>query len=291
MVIIVVHLLAGAELFVGRTATHAAIQKLTKGFNIQIDNLCQFLPQDRVNEFAHLSDSLRLIETERAAAGPEMLGYHKKLMELWKAVAGEKEILKSDKLALQQLEARQAVLQQDVDRLRERQEVMANIELLQKMKPYIKYREARAASAAAKQQVKNVEAELQQLKAESGPAMERPKHKKRYKETIQRALEDRQTVLEEKQGKVHTQKTKVIPQLEEKIKEVEKEIKAEHAQEEKRKEQVRELKRRVESTKKKLDNGPPEIDVQFYNDKLVRPISLLSTEPSLTIYRRRNAVQ
>ena len=40
-----------------------------KALSIQLDNLCQFLPQDRVSEFARLSPAALLVETQRASGG------------------------------------------------------------------------------------------------------------------------------------------------------------------------------------------------------------------------------
>ena len=60
----------------GKQATLKAVQELVRSFSIQIDNLCQFLPQDKVCEFAALSPVELLNSTQRAAAPPEMLEWH-----------------------------------------------------------------------------------------------------------------------------------------------------------------------------------------------------------------------
>lgn len=60
----------------------------TKKLNIQVDNLCQFLPQDRVCAFAQLSQPELLQETEKAVGGEGMLEEHMKLIELKKAQMG-----------------------------------------------------------------------------------------------------------------------------------------------------------------------------------------------------------
>lgn len=251
-------------------ATHAAIQKLTRSFNIQIDNLCQFLPQDRVADFATTSPANRLMETERAAAGPEMLAYHKKLISLWNAVATEQETLRTDKVALAQLESRQAVLQQDVDRLRMRQEVVARIELLTKMKLYVKYRQSRLASLDAKAEHKSARTRVRRLVAESAAALERPRHKKSYKGAVQRALDERQNVLRRMHDQVDKHKTTTIPRLEAAMDAVNNEISAEHRTEEKRKGSVGELRKKINDAKKKLESGPPDSDFSTHNDQIVR---------------------
>ena len=39
----------------GRAVPHKSVQELMSTYNIQVDNLCQFLPQDRVVEFAQMT--------------------------------------------------------------------------------------------------------------------------------------------------------------------------------------------------------------------------------------------
>lgn len=63
--------------------------ELIRELNIQIDNLCQFLPQDRVVSFAQLSKFDLLRETEKAVGSDIMVSQHDKLIELKKS---EKEL-------------------------------------------------------------------------------------------------------------------------------------------------------------------------------------------------------
>ncbi|EDN08568.1 hypothetical protein HCAG_05067 [Histoplasma mississippiense (nom. inval.)] len=84
----------------GKPSSKASVLELAKSFSIQIDNLCQFLPQDKVAEFAALSPIELLHSTQRAAAGPQMLQWHEDLKslraeqkKLLAANAGEREQL------------------------------------------------------------------------------------------------------------------------------------------------------------------------------------------------------
>jgi chromosome segregation ATPase len=53
-----------------------------KKLNIQVDNLCHFLPQDRVPDFSRLTPSERLEETERALGSYKLLDLHHQLIKL-----------------------------------------------------------------------------------------------------------------------------------------------------------------------------------------------------------------
>ncbi|XP_035736266.1 structural maintenance of chromosomes protein 5-like [Vespa mandarinia] len=65
----------------GQSATSAAVQELTNSFNIQVDNLCQFLPQDKVHDFSKMNAQELLESTERSVGDPILLKYHIKLKE------------------------------------------------------------------------------------------------------------------------------------------------------------------------------------------------------------------
>ena len=61
-----------------------------RSLSIQLDNLCQFLPQDRVQDFAK-QDSVQLLQnTEKAvgtASNMDLLAKHKELIDLQKQIS------------------------------------------------------------------------------------------------------------------------------------------------------------------------------------------------------------
>ncbi|KAK8166260.1 P-loop containing nucleoside triphosphate hydrolase protein [Phyllosticta citrichinensis] len=79
----------------GHPTPHKRITELCKSFSIQIDNLCQFLPQDRVVEFAALGP--------RAAAPEHMTQRHEQLKELRKTQEADQDKRQNAQKADQQL--------------------------------------------------------------------------------------------------------------------------------------------------------------------------------------------
>ena len=57
------------------------VQALVAGLGIQVDNLCQFLPQDRVVEFAKMKPDELLVETEKALGDSTLHDLHMQLKE------------------------------------------------------------------------------------------------------------------------------------------------------------------------------------------------------------------
>lgn len=64
----------------GRRADERSVRSLCQLLNIQLDNLCHFLPQERVAEFAGLSPERLLLETERTVGHGELHAMHEDLV-------------------------------------------------------------------------------------------------------------------------------------------------------------------------------------------------------------------
>jgi len=175
----------------GQRATHKDVQNLMKSLRIQIDNLCQFLPQDKVAEFAGLGPVELLDKTLQAAAPEQMIEWQKELKGYFKA---QKEAQVSAEEAhdeLRKMEARQQVLQADVEKLRERKDIQAKIEQLEKVSLVVKYNDARKQYKEMKTQKKEAEANLKRLQTSFAPSLEAVNHKQSYQEGIQKVVDDR----------------------------------------------------------------------------------------------------
>uniref|UniRef100_A0A8U7NB77 Structural maintenance of chromosomes protein 5 n=1 Tax=Corvus moneduloides TaxID=1196302 RepID=A0A8U7NB77_CORMO len=59
-----------------KPATLKTVEEQIAALNIQVDNLCQFLPQDKVGEFTKLSKTELLEATEKSIGSPEMYQFH-----------------------------------------------------------------------------------------------------------------------------------------------------------------------------------------------------------------------
>jgi structural maintenance of chromosomes protein 5 len=60
---------------------------------VQVGNLCSFLPQDRVNEFAKLKPEELLVETQKVAGHEKLTSWHEQLIEMGKGLKEIKEVL------------------------------------------------------------------------------------------------------------------------------------------------------------------------------------------------------
>lgn len=114
-------------------------------YNISIDNLCTFLPQDRVGSFSGFNSKQLLEETEKSLSGSQHLfETHQTLIKL------EAEFLTGDnnvdaiQKRLRALEVDFASMEREKQRMQERQQALDNIDLLEKKIIWLKYDEIRS---------------------------------------------------------------------------------------------------------------------------------------------------
>ncbi|KAD5802893.1 hypothetical protein E3N88_14253 [Mikania micrantha] len=143
----------------GEAVSKKEITELIQKFNIQVNNLTQFLPQDRVCEFAKLSPVRLLEETEKAVGDPQLPVLHRSLVvrsaELQRSQQATP--LNSIKFQLKALNAEQ---EKDVERVRQRDELLAKAESMKKKLPWLKYDMKKAEFLEAKDQEKDAKKKL-----------------------------------------------------------------------------------------------------------------------------------
>ena len=76
----------------GQDTTAKNVKDLIASLNIQFDNLCQFLPQDKVSEFANMTSKDLLEATQKAIGDGELYGLHQKLIELKSTFSQHKQL-------------------------------------------------------------------------------------------------------------------------------------------------------------------------------------------------------
>ncbi|KAM7208898.1 SMC5-like protein [Naviculisporaceae sp. PSN 640] len=179
----------------GQRATHKDIQQLMKTLRIQIDNLCQFLPQDKVAEFAGLGPVELLEKTLQAAAPEEMIQWQKELKEYFKTQKEAQVSAQESSQELEKMEGRQRVLQADVEKLRERKEIQENMETLEKVKLIVRYNEARREYAGIKKAKKEAVENLKRLQQSCAPSLEAVNRKQDYRDIVQAAVNHRRSRL------------------------------------------------------------------------------------------------
>ena len=252
----------------GRPQSKKKVMNLARKFSIQIDNLCQFLPQDKVVEFAAMSPIDLLRSTQRAVAPQQMLDWHDELKEF----RGQQRKLELENVAdqdnLANLEARQRTQEADVSRIRERDQVKEKVRLLQATMPIVEYRAANIKFKAAKEQRTAATVELDTLEKRVAPILRDVNAKQRYRDDIRVALEHRIAVLEQAEARSDTQARK-IEAAQDKANQVKKEMEAESSGAKKDRTESKRLEGIIANLKRQMQQAPSDFDVAACNEKIV----------------------
>ena len=254
--------------FNGSPSSKKEILKVARHFTIQIDNLCQFLPQDKVVEFAAMTPIELLRSTQRAVAPQEMLDMHDGLKELRKTQKKVEEKNASCQETLASLENKQRMQQADVDRMRERNEIQQRITYLEKSRPIWQYRDALAEFNLAREKRKAVAGELKDLEREAGPALRAVNAKQAYEEAIEQVVKERKQITAKAEKNTDNLDRK-LRELHERGEVFMHERQAESEAGRKSKTEIARIEGNIMRLKKQIEEPPPDLDISTFNERIV----------------------
>lgn len=253
----------------GKPSSKASVLELAKSFSIQIDNLCQFLPQDKVAEFAALSPIELLHSTQRAAAGPQMLQWHEDLKslraeqkKLLAANAGEREQLAN-------LVNRQEMQREDVQRMLQRARIQKKIAVLERSRPVPRYQEAVQAFKEAQRARRTLQQEHDNLENQLAPALKSVNKKKKYFQELQTVLTQKRELAAAQEGLVADGALK-LEKAQEDIKDLDVQIEAEKKGALAHRDNLKRSLQIINKLTRQMEEEPVEYDAAAYTEKIVR---------------------
>ncbi|KAK4379719.1 hypothetical protein RND71_001581 [Anisodus tanguticus] len=168
-------------IFNGKAVPKRNVTDIIQRFNIQVNNLTQFLPQDRVCEFAKLTPVQLLEETEKAVGDPRLPVQHVDLIRKSEELKKCERTVKSGRETLDQLKEVNSQLEKDVERLRQRKHLLAQAESMKKKLPWLKYDAKKAEFLESKRQEQDAKKKLDEAAENLNELMEPIEVKKQEK--------------------------------------------------------------------------------------------------------------
>ena len=139
---------------------------VTKTYKINIDNLCTFLPQDKVGNFSGFDKQALLVETERSLSD-DLYESHQLMIQMEQEVRSSGNDLSSVQATLADLVKQNEKLERDKALMEERAAAKERIELLEKKLAWLVFEEKREEAI----ELKNRKEELKKLKKEADKAI------------------------------------------------------------------------------------------------------------------------
>ncbi|KAH0588207.1 hypothetical protein H2248_006920 [Termitomyces sp. 'cryptogamus'] len=154
----------------GKPATGKEINAKMAELNVQVGNLCSFLPQDKVSEFAQMTPQQLLRETQRAAGDERLTAWHDTLINAGKELKTLLQNIQDESNQLQQMRERNEGIERDVQRYKERKSIESMIALLEVLIPVEQYRQLRRQFMEVKARQRKLHEKVKRLKAKNEPA-------------------------------------------------------------------------------------------------------------------------
>lgn len=276
-----------------REAPHKKVLSLVREyFNIQVDNLCQFLPQDQVAAFAAMGEVQLLDEMLRAAAPEKVIAWHQRLKERYKDLA---ELQKYSREHGERLEAHQNKkrdMQPDVDRVKEREEAQRQVELTRATLTATMYTEAVASLRAAKAEKARASARVKELEQANEPSLRAVKEREAYRDKVAVVVQRRKMALADTERAADRLRASAR-NADDEVQRRDASIHAQMESYKKKKAAVAEVRRKINQLEAQQRGEPPAFDSAEWNMKIVSsspchespPYHLSSTYDSLAFPR------
>ncbi|KAJ8286336.1 hypothetical protein GJAV_G00037330 [Gymnothorax javanicus] len=157
----------------GRHASQKAVEEEVKALQIQVGNLCQFLPQEKVGEFAKMSKIELLEATEKSIGPPEMYEFHCKLKTFRTKEKEMENTCKEKASFLEKVTQRHERNKQDVDRYYEKKRHLDTIKMLECKRPWVEYEMTRRELVSVKAEREEVKDRLKAMRETQAPVLRR----------------------------------------------------------------------------------------------------------------------
>jgi chromosome segregation ATPase len=155
----------------GHESNQKEVLAFVKKLNVQVDNLCQFLPQDRVSAFAAMSPTELLHETQKAI-NDELEEQHQQLIAMKKEESDLRVNFDAQTKVLADLKTQNDGLRREVARFQERDRLLKQVELLESKRPWVAFEASRTKAVELQKQVAELKVQLQAAEAALQPLEE-----------------------------------------------------------------------------------------------------------------------
>lgn len=158
----------------GKTAKIKEIHQLVKEtYNITIDNLCTFLPQDKVGSFSGFDAQQLLTETEKTlSASSHLYNQHMDLIEAERELNSGDHNVDTIVAKLDKLKAEQSRYEREKARMEEREKALEEVALIKKKMIWLKFNKVQEETHELKAEKKVVVTEFKTAQKELQPLEE-----------------------------------------------------------------------------------------------------------------------
>ncbi|RUS70585.1 hypothetical protein EGW08_021655, partial [Elysia chlorotica] len=234
-----------------RTTTQKAVEELVAKLNIQVGNLCQFLPQEKVAEFARMTMQELLENTEKSVCRDDMYENHQRLKTARREARTMEEDLKSLEEELDQKRQKNIRLEEDVKSYNDRKKFLEKVEVLKMKKPWLESGLLKEQYERAKEERDRKFDELKREKKQTEEIQRKHNGLKEKKENIEKETRQMSKTILSKTKDVEEHRA-ILGNMTEKIEQEKNEFNSKLKEEETRKKKLGALQKELASLEQQL---------------------------------------
>jgi chromosome segregation ATPase len=174
----------------GKSTTKKDVLALLAKMGVQVDNLCQFLPQDKVGSFTQMNHQQLLKETEVAILDKSLITMHNKLIDLQKEEGTHVRLVDAKTQQVEEFKSEEDSLQTSVNNQKARIAMQEEAFELEQQMVWVESEKVRNEAVRAKEDYAQIKRELVQLEATAQPNLDRIAQLKHDIGTYQQAERD-----------------------------------------------------------------------------------------------------
>ncbi|KAF4082740.1 hypothetical protein AMELA_G00155010 [Ameiurus melas] len=181
----------------GKHTSQKVVEEAVKELHIQVGNLCQFLPQEKVGEFAKMSKIELLEATEKSVGPPEMYNFHCELKNYRSKERDLENLCKEKANFLEKARQRNERNKGDVERYHMRRRHLDRIQMLEKKRPWVEYETTRKELEEVKKQREDMKRMVKSLKEAQTPLLRKIQSIENQLQPIENQMKDKTTRIRE----------------------------------------------------------------------------------------------
>ncbi|KAF9449031.1 P-loop containing nucleoside triphosphate hydrolase protein [Macrolepiota fuliginosa MF-IS2] len=185
----------------GKSVSGQDIKLRMAELNVQVGNLCTFLPQDKVSSFAAMSPQELLKETQRAAGDDRLTQWQSQLIKAGNDLRDLKQKQGIDETSKTQAQQRVDMMEHTVRLFNERKELEKQEEILKCVIDVEKYRVSHVEYARLKKQHRLLNGRVKRLKAKNDPVRARLQEMKEHAVMLEKRVKTGYEAQSKRRGK------------------------------------------------------------------------------------------
>ncbi|XP_066470209.1 structural maintenance of chromosomes protein 5 [Tiliqua scincoides] len=260
-----------------KPSTLKMVEDQVSALNIQVGNLCQFLPQDKVGEFAKMSKIDLLEATEKSVGPPELYEFHRKLKNFRQRERELENSCKETNNTLEKMKQKNERCKQDMERYHEYKRHEDLIAMLKKKRPWVVYEDVRKQYEEVKRSRDLMKGELRVLKEAQAPLTRRIQEVDKQCENLDVKIREKTPIIRETTQKCK-QHQDTLERKDQQIEDVKRALRTKKEEEIDRQKRIQNARKMIEDWTNELKNTENCEDIQPQMDSVNAELRRLGEE-------------